>query len=195
MRGFLMLATLCGFVALVAAPAGFGAPPPGVACHTVGAGTICQFSNPDSYGPVDTGIVCGSGQDAFDVFDQGVNNAHGTAWFDQNGDLTKVTTENIYSFGQWSNPLTGAVVPYTQHNIETFELAVPGDIASATWTITGENIYRPSTGAPVLIAVGRQVFNFDQSQLISSHGPNAFVAAFYLGDPGAFDRICAALEA
>jgi hypothetical protein len=47
----------------------------------------------------------------------------------------------------------------------------------------------------VLQAVGRQVFNFDQSQLISSHGPNAFVAAFYEGDPHAFDKICAALAA
>ena len=44
-------------------------------------------------------------------------------------------------------------------------------------------------------AVGRQVFNFDQSQLISSHGPNAFVAAFDEGDSHAFDQICAALAA
>ena len=74
-------------------------------------------------------------------------------------------------------------------------LAVPGDFTSDIVTITGENIYRAGTGAPVLLAVGRQVFNFDQSQLLSSHGPNAFVAAFYEGDPHAFDQICAALGA
>jgi hypothetical protein len=193
LAGLLALAALSAVLALVAAPGGRGAPPAGANCEAVGGGSICHFSDPDSYGPVDTGISCGSGQSAFDIFDQGINNGRGTAWFDQNGDLTKITTEDIYSFGQWSNPLTGATVSYTQHNVSTFDLAVPGDITSATWTITGENIYRAPTGAPVLISVGRQVFNFDQSQLISSHGPNAFIRAFYLGDPSAFDQICAAL--
>jgi hypothetical protein len=119
----------------------------------------------------------------------------GTVWFDENDNLTKVTDKDVYSFGQWSNPLTGATVFDTQHNEETHVLAVPGDFTSDTVTITGENIYRAGTGAPVLLAVGRQVFNFDQSQLLSSHGPNAFVAAFYEGDPHAFDQICAALGA
>jgi hypothetical protein len=77
----------------------------------------------------------------------------------------------------------------------TFVLAIPGDFTSAADTLTGENIYRTPTGQFVLQAVGRQVFNFDQSQLVSSHGPNAFVAAFYEGDPHVFDQICAALAA
>jgi hypothetical protein len=92
-------------------------------------------------------------------------------------------------------PPTGDVVPYTQHNLQTIVWAVPGDDATATQTVTGENIYRLPTGKSVLQAVGMQVFNIDQSLLFSSHGPNAFVAAFYENDPHAFDQICAALGA
>jgi hypothetical protein len=44
-------------------------------------------------------------------------------------------------------------------------------------------------------SVGRQMFTFDLSELLSSHGPNAFVDAFYENDPHAFDQICAALGA
>jgi hypothetical protein len=173
--------------------AGSAARPEKFSCHTVGGGTICQYSHVEAYGPLDTGLVCGSGAGAFDIFDQAVLNESGTVWFDENDNLTKVTDKDVYSFGQWSNPVTGTTVSYTQHNEEAFVLAVPGDFTSATDTITGENIYRARTGAPVLLSAGKQVFNFDQSQLISSHGPNAFVAAFYEGDPHAFDKICAAL--
>ena len=139
--------------------------------------------------------MCGSGSKAFDIFDQGVFDETGTAWLNENGYDTKFTDDVNYSFGQWSNPLTGAVVPYTQHNTSIFVVAVPGDFTTAIQTMRGENIYRPQAGAPVLLAVGRLVFNFDQSELISAHGPNAFVAAFFEGDPHALDRICGALGA
>jgi hypothetical protein len=45
----------------------------------------------------------------------------------------------------------------------------------------------------VLISTGRQVFNFDMSELISSAGRNGFIAAFFHGDATAFDQVCAAL--
>ena len=63
-------------------------------------------------------------------------------------------------------------------------------------TITGENIYRDGsgTGKPILFSTGRQVFTFDQSELISSTPRNAFIQAFFVGDPTVFDGICAALS-
>jgi hypothetical protein len=206
MRKLLVVAGLVGLLALFAvAPVGFAgqpapstlnqARPQGFTCNTVGGGTICRDFQVEVEGPLDTGIVCGSGPGAFDIFDQFVDNQSRTFTFDENDNLTRFTDHDVICFGQWSNPLTGDVVPYTQHNLETDVFAVPGDFTSDTVTITGENIYRAGTGAPVLLAVGRQVFNFDQSQLLSSHGPNAFVAAFYEGDPHAFDQICAALGA
>jgi hypothetical protein len=195
MRKWVVLAGFCGLLALSLVPVSSAVRPEKFSCQTVGGGTICQYSHVEAYGPLDTGIVCGSGAGAFDIFDQAVLTESGTVWFDENDNLTKVTDKDVYSFGQWSNPVTGDVVSYTQHNEETFLLAIPGDFTSATDTLTGENIYRTPTGQFVLQAVGRQVFNFDQSQLVSSHGPNAFVAAFYEGDPHAFDQICAALAA
>lgn len=191
------------FGALTLAPTTFAAqpvaqtlnpPPPSFEnCKPVGAGTICDGSRTLSYGPVDTGIACGSGASAFDIFDQGTYNQYAIRYYDQNGNLTRRVIHSNYSLGQWSNPSTGAIVNYTQHNVQTDVLAVPGDFTSSTQTVTGENIYRTATGAPVLIATGRQVFNFDGSELFFSAGRNAFVAAFFQGDATAFDQVCAAL--
>jgi YD repeat-containing protein len=140
------------------------APDQGSTCTTVGGGTICRFSHVEAMGPLDTGIVCGSGIDAFDIFDQFVDNESRTFWYDESGNLTRRTDHDVLSFGQWSNPTAGATVPYTQHNVETNVYAVPGDETSRAITFTGENIYRPGTGAPVLLEVGQQVLSFDYSE-------------------------------
>ena len=169
-------------------------PPPSFeTCKIVGGGAICDGTQTVSYGPVDTGIVCGTRAGAFDIFDQGTYNQHAIRYYDQNGSLTRRVIHSNYSFGQWSNPSTGATVNYTQHNVETDVLAIPGDLSSSTQTVTGENIYRTGTGAPIFIATGRQVFNFDGSELLFSAGRNGFIAAFFQGDTAAFDQVCAAL--
>ncbi len=167
-------------------------PPPEYTCKTVGNGTICRADVPISYGPVDIGIVCGSGPSAFDIFDSATGEQHKIRYYDQNGNLTRRVFHEDYTFGQWSNPQTGAVVPYTQHDTITDVLAVPGDVTSATRTLTGENIYQAGSGAPVLFNTGRQVFNFDESLLISSAG-RSFIAAAIFGDTTVFDDVCAAL--
>jgi hypothetical protein len=144
----------------------------------------------------DTGIVCGSGADAFDIFDEGsINNQSRTEWRDANGNLTYRQDHDVFSGGQWINPTTGATVPYTEHSVEINRFQVPGDTSTATTTFYGENIYRPARGAPVLLEVGQQVFNWDQSQFLYSHGPNELVAAVYGLDPHGLDGICAALGA
>jgi hypothetical protein len=62
---------------------------------------------------------------------------------------------------QFTNPLTGAAIPYKQHSKTTDILAVPGDLASATETTTGQNNYTvPHMGAVILNA-GRTVFGAD----------------------------------
>jgi hypothetical protein len=195
MRKLVVLAGFCWLLALSVVPVSSATRTEGFSCQTVGGGTICRDFTVEMVGPLDTGIVCGSGAGAFDIFDQFVDNQTTTLWFDENDNLTKFTDHDVYSFGQWSNPTTGAVVPYTQHNLETGLFPTPGDFTSGTSTITGENIYRLPTGKFVLQAVGMQVFNIDQSVLFSSHGPNAFVDAFFENDPHAFDKICAALAA
>jgi hypothetical protein len=105
-----------------------------------------------------------------------------------------VENHTNFVFGEWSNPLTGAVVPYTQHNAERLTFAVPGDFSTVTITTTGENIYTdPLTNRVVFLNAGRSVMAADGS-LVFSAGPDAF-ADFFGGDTSAIDGVCAALGA
>jgi len=202
LRKGLLLIPLFGAIALLPG-AGFAGqpvtqtlnPPPApfLTCMAVGSGTICQGTRTISYGPEDTGIFCGSGANAYDIFDAGTFTQRVTRYYDTEGNLTRRERHEHYTLGQWSNPLSGATVSYTANGVITDDLAVPGDPTSATETITGEMVIRSATGAPVFIATGRQVFNFDESELISSAGRNGFIAGFFEGDPTAFDEVCAAL--
>src|SRR5437667_2326305 len=105
-------------------------PPPFEICKTIGTGTICQGAATLSYGPVDTGIVCGSGASAFDIFDAGTFDRHAARYYDENGTLTRRVKHDQYTSAQFSNPRTGAAVPYTQSNTTTDVLAVPGDLST-----------------------------------------------------------------
>ena len=144
-----------------------------------------------TYGPDNTGITCGSGATAVNIFDSGTFEQRVIRFYDSDGNLTRRTIHIKEIGGEWSNPLTGATVSYTQNNVNVDVLAVPGDFTSATSTTTGEVIIGAGTGAPVLIAVGRQVFS--DGDLLSSAGRNAFIAADFQGDTTAFDAVCAAL--
>jgi len=166
-------------------------PPPFLTCKTVGNGTICQGSRTFSYGPDDTGIVCGSGANAFDIYDSATNNQDAIRYYDQNGNLTRRVIHETYSFGQFSNPQTGAVVPYTQHDTITGVLAVPGDFNSATETNVGENIFKPAHGAPVFKYAGRFVVAPDGTIEFQA-GQNDFFKLM-AGDTSVLQKLCAAL--
>jgi hypothetical protein len=167
-------------------------PSPDYTCKTVGNGTICQADSPISYGPEDTGIVCGSGKSAFDIFDSATGDQHKIRTYDQNGNLTRRVIHETYSSGQFSNPLTGAVVPYTQHDTITDVLAVPGDFSSATETNVGENIFKPAQGAPVFEYAGRFVLAPDGTIEFRA-GQNDFFAVFVDGNTSVLQPLCAAL--
>ena len=107
-------------------------PPPSFeTCKTVGNGTICQGNRIATNAPSDTGIVCGSGPSAFDVFDSSTFKQVAIRYYDQDGNLTRRVSHEDSTFAQFSNPLTGAVAPYTQHTTFTTVLAVPGDFSTA----------------------------------------------------------------
>ena len=186
-----------GCLALATGAVAGAARPQGASCQPNGGGAICRSTEiiPAAAAPEDIGIVCGSGADAFDIYDQpGVHTEARTEWYDENWNLTFREDHDVYRGGQWSNPTTGAIVPYTQHNTEIDRFPVPGDFTTATITFTGENIYRPPTGKPVLLEVGQQVFNFDDD-LLYAHGRNELIGALYGLDPHGLDGICAALGA
>jgi len=175
-------------------PSTLNPPPPDFeTCKAVGAGVICEGTRTLIFPPSDVGIACGRGTSAFDIFDSSTDNQQARRWYDLNGNLTRRSIDDHYTKGVWSNPLTGDKVFYTQIIVTVDVLAVPGDLTSSTETSTGEGIIRDKTGAPVLFATGRQVFDGGTGELISSAGRNAFIAAFFEGDTTAFDDVCAAL--
>ena len=192
--GLLVIAP--GAVASPPSPQVLTPPPPDFeSCMTTGAGTFCQGTRTLTEDPVDTGLVCGSGPTAFDIWDQGTVLQRATRRYDLNGNLTQRVIHEQWHDSFWSNPVTGRTVPYTQNNIITDTLAIPGDFTSSTQTARGESILRAGsgTGAPVLFGTGRQVYNWDGTELFSASGRNSFVAAFFEGDTHAFDQVCAAL--
>jgi hypothetical protein len=162
-------------------------PPPFETCKAVGAGTLCEGSIASSYGPVDTGLVCGSGPRAFDVFDAASENEVARRVYDANGFLIRRDRHDRY-VGQLSNPGAG-VLPYTQVQEMTDELAIPGDFGSATTTITGQ--MHVGSGVPVLVGAGRLVFASDGTVEFHS-GPSGFLDLLF-GRPSAVDPICAGL--
>src|SRR6476659_3818622 len=168
MRWFPILMTMCATCALVLPAAGLAGqpvtqplnppPPPWQTCKAVGDGTICEGTNIESNGPVDTGIVCGSGSSAFDIFDAGTDDYSVWKKCDADGTLVRRVFHDHYTFGENSNPLTGAAVPYTQTDTRIDVLAVPGDLDSATETTTWQSLFHvPGAGAPVFWNSGRTV--------------------------------------
>ena len=168
MRVFLILSTVCAAVGVTLTSAALAGqpviqtlnppPPPWQTCKAVGDGAICEGTNVESYGPIDTGIVCGSGPNAFDIFDSGTDDYSVWKKFDTDGNLVRRVFHDHYTFGQFSNPLNSAVVPYTQTDTRIDVLAVPGDLNSATETTTWGSVFHlPGVGAPVFWNSGRTV--------------------------------------
>ena len=168
-------------------------PPDFYTCYANGSGTICRERTTFSYESEDTGIVCGSGATAFTIYDSGSAHEIGTRFYDRDGNLTRRVLHHNWFSSQFSNPLTGAVVPYTQHQKITNALAVPGDFSSATETIVGEIIFKPKHGAPVALVVGRVVIGADGT-LEFMAGQDTFMAYFVDGDTSVLEPLCRALE-
>jgi hypothetical protein len=192
--GALMLAPAASAQAGQPCPSTLNPPPLSFeTCQTVGGGTIASGSRVVSDPLADQFITCGSGAGAFDIYNQDTYDQHATRWYDQNGNLTRRHIYDHYTFGQWSNPLAGTVVPYTQTTVENDEYAIPGNMSSGTATFTGETMFHDGTGAPVLWGNGRQLTSNVDGSLIEGSGRNDFTLFFNDNDPAAFDQICAAL--
>jgi hypothetical protein len=177
--------------ALACAPAAFALTPeplPWYTCRPAGQGTICQGSNTQAYGPVDTEISCG----AFDIYDSGRPTDRATRWYDADGNLTRRLVHTNEADGHFSNPLTGARVSYTQTVSIDDVLGVPGDLSSATETNVGENIYRDADSRIVFRSVGRFVTS-PTGEIEFRSGIQNFLDVFVDGNAAVLEPLCAAL--
>jgi hypothetical protein len=172
------VATLLG--ALVLAPSAF-------------AGQPVTTENTYSNGPEDTGLVCGSGASAFHVYDRATVTVRDVKYYDENGNFLR-DVDHLSGAGEFSNPLTGAIVPYTIHQTVIFVQSIPGDLSSPV-TINGMgemNFVAPGIGA-ILVNAGRVVdlFNGDTDTFLQIAGRQDF----FNGNAAALQRLCAALGA
>jgi len=168
-------------------------PPPWQTCKAVGEGTICEGTNVESYGPIGTGIVCGSGGGAFEIFDAGTDEYSVWKKFNADGNLVRRVFHDHYTFAEFSNPLNGSAVPYTQTDVLIDILAVPGDLGSITRTMMWSSVFHlPGGGAPVFWNSGRAVQTSDGTIEFSA-GRLGFVQLFAAGDSSVLEPLCAAL--
>jgi hypothetical protein len=159
----------------------------------VGSGTICHGTISESSGPEETGLVCGSGADAFHAWQTSSLVERAARYYDRDGNLTKRVLRDDLA-GVFFNPVTGATVPWTQHEIHTSVLAVPGDLSSRTVTIVGEFVITvPHLGA-VALEAGRVIEAVDGTDLFRA-GPQNFTDYYSNGDTSAVEKLCGALEA
>ena len=185
--------------ALVVAPAGLGAAPvaqtltppplPWLTCKPVGGGTICEGTRSISYGPEDSGFACGAGPSAFVILDTATRHVRVKWTYDEQGLLVQRLIHFRYTSPRLTNSLTGAELPYTQTQMRTDDLSVPGDLGSATTTYAGEIIFGSPGGAPVTVAAGKIVL--DPTGEITFVGGTSGLADLYSGDGSA---LCAALN-
>ena len=143
----------------------------------------------------DTGIVCGSGANSFDIIDSATVHKYGPSFSDEHGNFVKDILF-IDTVGTFSNSVTGASIQYKSRGIEHDSVAIPGDFNSTfTAVTTGEmNIIAPGRGA-VWQGDGRVVDTFDPNgdETLVWNGPHDDLVYFFLGETSVADKLCAAL--
>jgi hypothetical protein len=154
------------------------------------------FDHTSSY-TEDTGIVCGSGANSFDIIDSATVHKYGPSFTDQNGNFVR-DINFIDTVGMFSNSVSGASIQYKSRSIEHDSIAIPGDFNSTfTAVTTGEmNIVVPGSGA-VWQATGRFVDTFypNGDETLAFYGSHDPAVYFFLGETSVADKLCAVLGA
>ena len=157
-------------------------PPDFYSCSATGGGTICQAHTIDPYEFEATGIFCGTGADLVEILDSGIRDVRATRWYDADGNLTRRQRTFLFRDAYLTNPATGQVLTYSQHNTDNEILGVPGDLDSATLLSDGHlSITAPGFGI-VISGSGRTVIG-PNGHLIAESGLSLLDA----------DSLCAAL--
>jgi hypothetical protein len=169
-------------------------PPPAFnpVCEKAGNQTICtvQFSDPPFGLP--SGVVCGSGADAYEIFQFQNRSVLGHRYYDQSGNLTRRHFKEVVE-GTLTNPLNHKTLFYSGTLTHLHDLATPGDITSGTENLTGSvRTYLPQ-GGTVLLEAGRSIIAGDGS-LLRESGPHPIQDYFVFGDTAAVQPLCDALQ-
>ena len=160
-------------------------------CEQTGNQIICtlHFDTVDDVFNEPSGIMCGATELRFSQQRAVV----GKRYYDAAGNLLVRHFRESFT-GDFTNPRTGKVATWTQHDTVIHHLAIPGEIASGTTSVSGQVSHvRGPDGRTILIDGGRLVIDESTGDLLSSHGPHHFDDYFARGDGHALDAICDAL--
>jgi hypothetical protein len=169
-----------------APPASFGA-----TCERLGNQIVCDlaFSDPP-FANEPSGIVCGSTE----LLVSQTRDVVGKRFYNANGDLLQRHFREDLS-GTFTNPATGKSADWVAHNTVIHNLATPGDIASGTLRVTGQQArVSVAGGGTILMDAGRIVGDEATGEILSSSGPHHFDDYFVRGDADALQAICDALD-
>jgi len=176
-------------------PATLNPPPPpefNPICESVGNGTMCtvQFSDPPFAGG--SGVICGSGVNAYEVFQFQNRSVVGKRFYDQNGNLTRKIFREVLA-GTFSNPVIHTAASFVGGATNHVDLTIPGDTSSGTVTLTGSfHVYLPR-GGTVIFQAGKSVES-GTGDFIRESGPHPFQDYFVFGDTAAVQPLCNAME-
>jgi hypothetical protein len=168
------------------------APPPefNATCERLGNQIRCDlaFSDPPFFDEP-SAIFC----DGVELLVSQTRDVVGKRYYDADGDLLRRHFRERFT-GDFSNPVTGRSVDWVAHNTIVHDLAVPGEIASGTTRITGQQIrIFADDGGTVLLDAGRILIDESTGEILSSSGPKHFDEYFAFGDEHALDALCAAV--
>ena len=174
-------------------PSTLNPPPPGpfnAVCQAQGSQIVCDlaFSDPPLTDEP-SGVVC----DGTELLISQTRNVVGKRYYDADGGLLRRHFREDFT-GSFTNPVSGASARFVAHDSLVHELAVPGDLASGTTRVSGQQIRIFSDHGTVLMDAGRVVVDESNGEIISYAGPKHFDDYFVRGDPAALDALCAAVS-
>lgn len=161
-------------------------------CYPSGVQIICDlaFDNVDVFVDEPSGILCGSTEILFSQ----VRGVVGKRFYNGDGDLVRRHFRE-YMSGTLTNPDTGRVLTWAQHDTVFHELDTPGDLDSGTIRFTGL-IQRIATaaGQTVLVDAGTLLFDEAADELVHASGNHPLDDYFSGSDPAALQPVCDALD-
>ena len=161
-------------------------------CFDIGNHISCSlaFSDPDVVNEP-SGLVCGTTELLFSQ----TRSVVGTRLYTADGLLLQrhfIETLN----GNFTNPVTGKVALWTQHDTVIHNLAIPGDASSGTEHVSGlvTRVFTPG-GGTIMSDTGTQVIaDAGEGEPLSQSAHHPFFDYFALGDTTAIAPLCNALD-
>jgi hypothetical protein len=161
-------------------------------CFRVGNHISCNlaFDDPEVIVDEPSGIVC----DGTELRFSQTRSVVGKRLYDADGNLLQRHFRESLN-GTFTNPDTGLVALWTQHDTVIHDLAVPGDDTSGTEHVSGlsTRAWLPG-GGTIITDAGTAIFPEGTDGVLKESGHHPFLDYFAFGDTAALAPLCAALE-